>query len=1040
MTFTLRAAQAAVVRHWNTPSFPALRTSLSHARQPIKQFSSTRPIRSTGLLVAVLLCVLGIHEATGQDYEWTTYAGSTGGVGFCDGPVGIARFKNPIAVATDATGNIYLADTGNHTIRKIAPGGMVSTIAGKGGVSGNFDGNGGHARFSYPGGIALDPSGTVFVADTGNHTIRKISPSGEVTTLAGEAGISGHSDGLGIAAHFFSPTAITRAPNGDLFVADTANHLIRRITPDGLVSSFAGNAGTAGSSDGGPDVARFYSPKALTIDNEGTLYLADSDNCLIRKISPEGNVTTLAGQVRFSDNIDGIGTAASFYDPQGIVVDAAHNVYVADPSSGTIRRIAASDNMVTTLAGDINATGVGRIDGIGTATLFNEPRGLALTTDGALLVADSGNHALRKVTPDAVVSTFAVTPPAEYGAIDAAGTSARFRSPFGLTADGNGNLYIADTGNRTIRRISPSGEVTTIAGTAGLTGATDAVGSAARFMSPRAVALGPGGVAYVADVVSTRDSTIRKILPDGTVSTLAGTPGTLPPAETLYYLSGLAVDSASNVFVADLTSIRKITPQGTSTLLAGQNRIVTIIPGGGTTLGWRITSPVDGTGTAAYFNNTSGIAIDANRNLFVTEGGSSLIRKVTPTGQATTLAGQLDGTKGMPGETDGNGSIARFRNPHGIAVDALGNLYIADSGNHTIRKMSPAGVVTTIGGLPGYAGSGDGTRDRALFHQPFGIAVDSSGTVYVADTLNQRIVKGVPLLAPDMVAANSSGVHFAAGGPPLDLGSSPPGSTGPAATLTIWNVGTASLNIADLELSGPDAANFQLDRSGFHDAIPVNGSEVLRILFTPARQGPHTAKLTIYNNDPNKDSFEISLTGIGNEPPVLQPFDVSADSKGAAIISFVKLLATARDPEGDALSVTSVEWPSTHVGQVVLQTNSIKYTAPYYSYSGVETFLVKITDARGAMATGPVHVTVRPFLASGGESMATNPPKLIMQPDGTANVAFHGIPLFYYSIQRSSNLQSWQTVATVAADATGNVIYIDPSPPQPSAYYRVAKP
>ena len=197
------------------------------------------------------------------------------------------------------------------------------------------------------------------------------------------------------------------------------------------------------------------------------------------------------GGVGFRDGPLGI---ASFKSPTAVASDAAGNLYVADFDAGTIRKIAAADGGVTTLAGNINAAEPGRIDGTGTEALFFQPHGMALANDGSLVVADTGNQALRKVTTDGgVVTTLAVNPPAEAGAVDAAGTSARLRGPYDLTIDGKGTLYIADAGNRTIRVCSPSGALTTLAGTAGLSGDSDATGSAARFKSPRAVALGPDG-------------------------------------------------------------------------------------------------------------------------------------------------------------------------------------------------------------------------------------------------------------------------------------------------------------------------------------------------------------------------------------------------------------------------------------------------------------------------------------------------------------------------------------------------------------------
>ena len=610
------------------------------------------PGRRIGLLAIVLLALGGWPKAAAQSYEWTTIAGSMGGMGFRDGPLGIASFRSPRAVAGDAAGNLYLADSGNHTIRKITPEGRVSTLAGKGGAAGSVDGFGAAARFNNPGGIAVAGDGTLYIADTGNHTVRKLSPDGTVITLAGEAGISGHADGAGSAAHFFAPAAIALAPNGGLFVADSANHLIRRISPDGSVATVAGQAGVAGASDGGPGVAHFDTPQALVSDDTGTLYIADSNNCIIRKITPDGMVATLAGLAGAYDHVDGIGRAARFCTPDGIAVDAARNVYVADFDAGTIRKIAAADGMVTTLAGNINAAAPGRIDGTGVEALFFQPRGMALASDGSLVVVDTGNQALRKVTADVgAVTTLAANPPAESGAVDAVGTSARLRSPLDLTCDGSGTLYIADTGNRTIRVISPSGVLTTLAGTAGLSGDSDATGPAARFKSPRAVALGPDGTLYVADVVSSTDSTIRKISPAGAVTTLAGTPGTLAPADTLYFLTGLAVDASGNVFASDISSIRKITAQGAVSVFAGRKRGWTAFPGGGGFRSWKIAT-IDGVGDLACFNKPSAVAIDGSGNLYVTEAAGCVIRKVTANADATTLAGlsgDIDGVHGaMP--------------------------------------------------------------------------------------------------------------------------------------------------------------------------------------------------------------------------------------------------------------------------------------------------------------------------------------------------------------------------------------------------------
>lgn len=988
------------------------------------------------MFLTLLAGLASLHNLTAQSYQWSTLAGSTGGTGFRDGPTGIAGFKSPRSVFTHSNGNIYLTDTGNHTIRVVSPAGIFSTLAGKGGISGSIDGSGNLARFNSPGGIAVDGSGNVYVADTGNHTIRKISNSGVVTTLAGKPGVSGSIDGTGNAARFFSPISITLAKSGNLFIADSGNHQIRSITPDGLVTTIAGKAGVPGATDGSADVALFRTPRAITTDSEDSIYVADTFNRIIRKITTAGNVTTLAGLAGVSGNVDAVGSAARFSSPEGLWVNSSKDVYVAD--SRTIRVIAAANGAVSTLAGLFGTTG--NIDGTGSAARFTRPAGLAMGNDGALLLADPGGQTLRKISLAGVVTTLAGNSTATAGATDATGTDARFRSPFGLCVDSGGTLHIADTGNRTIRKITPSGEVSTFAGASGLTGNTDATGPDARFASPRAVTLGPGGIAYVADVVSTYDSTIRKITPAGAVTTLAGTPGSLGRGDTLYFLTGLAVNSTGDVFASDLNSIRQVTPQGVASVFAGQPRLVTLLSDGSFLLFWKESGPIDGVGTAAIFDRPSGLAIDPNQNLFITDSSENLIRKVTPSRQATTLAGKYQDGAGIPGSDDGTGSGARFKNPHGVAVDAAGNLYIADSGNHTIRKMSPTGVVTTIGGIPGYIGSGEGIGENAVFNQPYGIAVDPAGNLYVADTLNHRIVKGIPLTNPEIVVEHPDGYHLTSGGVGLEFGSVTPSTTSRVQILTVHNVGNAPLDITGLTLANPHSSVFTIDRSGLPTVVPPNGSGLIRVTFTPDALGVMSESLRIFSNDSDESNLEVTLRGIGNTLPRFAGYNVSSPSVTPVRISLAKLLSAAEDPDGDVLTVTSVAWPAASGGSLVMESDAILFypSSPYFS--GTRTFVATLTDARGGSVTGNVNVTWQASGSSSAGSSTQNPPKLNPLPDGRMRVSFFGIPGRSYQIQRSLNLAAWETLATVIADSTGNVIHIDPSPPKPNGYYRIALP
>jgi hypothetical protein len=315
-----------------------------------------------------------------------------------------AGFNLPDGVAVDAAGNVYVADTLNHTIRKITSAGVVSTLAGSTGSSGSADGTGSAARFFAPRDIAVDATGNVYVGDTNNFTVRKITPAGAVSTLAGLAGSAGSVDGAGSAARFAAPQGIALDAAGNLYVADSSNFTIRKITPAGVVATLAGSAGNPGNTDGTGGSARFSNPTSVALDATGNVYVADFSNHTIRKITPAGVVSTLAGSAGLLGSNDGTGSAARFSNPLGVAVDAAGNVYVADFNNDTIRKITPA-GVVSTLAG--LAGSPGSSDGTGSAARFRNPRDVAVDAAGNVYVADTDNDSIRKITPAGVVTTFA---------------------------------------------------------------------------------------------------------------------------------------------------------------------------------------------------------------------------------------------------------------------------------------------------------------------------------------------------------------------------------------------------------------------------------------------------------------------------------------------------------------------------------------------------------------------------------------------------------------------------------------------------------
>lgn len=610
----------------------------------------------------------------------STFAGQPEKPGSADGQGSAAQFFGPEGIAVDAAGNVYVADAQNATIRRITPGGTVSTFAGSPGVRGAVDGPIGSSLFHTPVGVAVDSSGRVWVSDLWNQTIRRIS-NGQVETVAGATGQAGSADGTGSAARFNLPTGISVDPSGNVFVADFTNHTIRRVTQDGVVTTVAGTAGQSGKADGTGSAARFAHPTGVAADSAGNVFVADQTNGTIRKIAPGGVVTTFAGSPDNIGSTDGTGSAARFFLPKQVAVDGSRRVWVADTGNATIRRI-STDAMVTTVAGTANLSGFA--NGAGTTARFNSPQELALEPSGALVIADFGNHMLRRISTDGTVSTLAGTPETP-GTADGPATSAQFRSPLGVAVDSSGNAYAADWGNHTIRKIAPDGTVTTFAGSAGQIGTADGTGASARFNGPRAVAAAPDGTIYVTD---RENHTIRRILPSGVVSTVAG--------------------------------------------MAGQS------------------GNADGTGAAARFTFPHGLDIDDDGNLIVTDWGNHTIRRVSPAGVVTTLAG----SPGVAGVADGTGAEARFFGPQGVMVDAAGDAWITDSWNHTIRRLSPDKSVTTAAGMPRGVGSRDGLGATSRFSSPIGVAITDDDIVYVADTLNHSIRRGIPCPADSLCLGN----------------------------------------------------------------------------------------------------------------------------------------------------------------------------------------------------------------------------------------------------------------------------------------------
>jgi len=594
-------------------------------------------------------------------------AGSPLAAGAVDKPGTQARFDRPNGITTDGMGNLYVTDMRNDTIRKIViASGDVSTLAGTAGQTGAIDMPGVNARFDHPHGIVYDGAGNLYVADTHNHTIRKIVIAGAVvSTLAGTAGQAGAVDMPGANARFDKPHALA-FENGSVFVADATAHTVRQIVVAGaVVSTLAGTAGQIGSADGTGANARLHGPRGLVADGAGHLYVADSDNNRLRKIViSTGDVTTVAGQGYSSQ--DGIGAGAGFEGPMAVSLDAG-TLFVVDGWGQMVRKVSLASTQVTTLAGAAQHEGLA--DGTGAAARFKRPHGITVV-GGSVFVADKRNDAVRKI--DIASGRVTTLAGGRSGSADGTGDAASFRKPWGIASDGT-DLFVSDSDNHTIRKIViATGATTTLAGAAGQPGSTtDVKGAAARFNQPAGLAFAAGTL-YVAD---SNNDTIRAIDVASTmVTTLAGSPGQL--------------------------------------------------------------GSMDGMGAAARFNGPVGVAVEGGV-LYVTDQNNHTVRSVTlPGGEVATPAG----SPGVSGGGDGPGSTARFFMPAGLAGDGAGHLFIADTRNHTVRKLDVATtMVSTFAGTAGVGAVQPGPLPGAI-NTPSGIALASDGTIVVTTTHENAIL------------------------------------------------------------------------------------------------------------------------------------------------------------------------------------------------------------------------------------------------------------------------------------------------------------
>ena len=642
----------------------------------------------------------GAAAAYAQPYIISTIAG---GVPSATPVAGVSASVSPGGIATDKSGNVYFSS--RNSVFKLDTSGTLTRVAGD--SRAGFSGDGGpaaNAELNTPKGLAVDGAGNLYIADYANERVRKVSPGGIIATVA----------------QFLGPTGLAVDSSGNLYVSDNAS--VRKVTPDGIITLIFG----------GPDVTPPYqagvnSGSSLAVDADGHVYLGDT-TLGVRAISPDGSFKT-------------IGSVRNVY---ALAIDASGNVLVADPNQ--LFRIARDGTQsVVAGTGPPSSSGDG---GPAASAGLNFPWGVAVDGSGNIYVTELFGYRVRKISTTGIISTVAGNGTEAYSGDGGPASLAQLDAPWGVVADSGGNLYISDSGNHTIRKIAANGVITTVAGS-GIAGYSGDGGPAAgaQLNTPLGMAMDIAGNLYVADCHNQR---IRKISSGGAITTVAGNgsmgyAGDGGPAlgAKLACPHGVAIDPAGNIYIGDTENnrVRKVTLGGVISTIAGTG-----------------TQGFTGDGrpaASAQLCAPASLALDAAGSLYIADTCNWAIRKISPDGTIATVAGVGSGTARYWGDGQPATSVALY-GPQGIAVDSAGDLYIGDTQGNHIRRVSSAGIISTIAGsalygelayydsgfgdlfVHGYTGDG-GPATNAKLGGPYGVAVGSSFEVYFADGPNSAV-------------------------------------------------------------------------------------------------------------------------------------------------------------------------------------------------------------------------------------------------------------------------------------------------------------
>jgi uncharacterized protein (TIGR03437 family) len=783
-----------------------------------------------------------------------------------------------------------------------APSYIIQTVAG-----GDFGLDGASALaavFSQTEGIAIDNSGAVYIADADGNRVRKITPDGRIQTVAGN-GVAGFAadGGPSNAALLNHPYGIAIDAQGNIYVADLGNSRVRKISTDGTIRTVAGGGTIApgGNGDGGPATsAQLLQPRNIAVDLDGTLYISDFGAHRVYRVTPGGILTTLAGtgSAGFSGD-SGSAQLAQLKSPAGLASDANGALYIADSANNRIRRV--YQGVITTV---YNVTG---------------PTGLAMSPTGALYVAASGylgtqfkgmggipsardvalDHAgnlyattgqyVRKVTSDGKVTTIAGSGATPYfGGDNGPATAARLHTPSGFAVNDAGNWYIADTANNRIRKIAPSAIITTIAGT-GDAGSKGDNGPAvlAQLDGPRSVAVDSQHNVYIAD---SRNNSVRKITPGGIILTVGG----LQLNDPEY----VAVDSQDSLYVAD----------------TGNSRVLKMTSSG-------LVS------TVLLVLHPSAVTVDRNDNVYVS--GATAVSKITPSGPLSIV---LDG----------------LSSPHGLALTEAGDLIIAETGANVVRRLSSTGTLSTIAGTGAAGFSGDGQpASAALLNSPADLVVDLTGTIWVADSGNNRIRTLKPSFISDVVAG-AAVVHSA---------TLAPGPIAPGEIISIFGAGFDP-NQTQLLFDGKPTTVFYAGTGQINALVPSDLAPNSITDIGIMANGAKVAGVSSQVVDAVPGLFTTG-NGTGQAAAVNEDGTLNSESNPAARGSIVLLYATG---QGQAPSTVSLK-----IGQYLAE---LLYAGPAPGFPGLMQINARVPGGFLPPGVQPVVLSVGSAVSQSGVTIA----------------------------------------------------------------------